>query len=61
MTQGCVCLAWVEIRDGLDLTNIQNLRVFFQKLLVEIQGGVTEGLLNRRLIIVPSAFIALML
>ena len=55
------CLAWVDIRDGLDLTNIQNLRVFFQKLLVEIQGGVTEGLLNRRLIIVPSAFIALML
>ena len=29
------CLTWAELRTGLDLTNIQDLVVFFRKLLVE--------------------------
>ena len=29
------CPAWTEIREGLDMTNIDDLVVFFRKLLVE--------------------------
>ena len=37
MTQShCLtCTAWVELREGLDLTNIKDLVIFFRKLLVE--------------------------
>ena len=29
------CTAWVELREGLDLTNIKDLVIFFRKLLLE--------------------------
>ena len=37
MTQShCItCSAWAELREGLDMSNIQDLVIFFRKLLVE--------------------------
>ena len=32
------CLAFVALRDGLDVTNIHDLAIFFRKLLEEMES-----------------------
>ena len=31
------CTEWTQMRDGLDVTNIDDLVIFFRKLLVELE------------------------